>query len=597
MNARILVVGLGLTGCSLTLGLSDEQPCSSDADCVYSDGQGTCVNNVCRPPSAGSDTEGTLTTGAPTTMDPTLTSTTTPDTTSDTLPLTDSGMEESSSSTGTPTQCSVNGDCDLDERCGEEGTCVDLLSPECQIVQYADEDDRDNVVFIGSIFPTGGAFENLVQPLENAHQLAVEDFNEETTLQGDRQIAWVGCDSTAGADAAVTGAQHLVDNVGVRAIIGPVFSESVLAVAEEVTIASDVLLVTPTASAVSITGLDDNDLVWRTIAPDVYQANAIIDRMDDLQSDAFPLQRLLVLAKDDAYGNGLREAVQPALEAVLPGTVELYFATYENPVTFDSQDEMLAAYGAHIAGAFGSLPATYTNPEDHFTDVLIIGTSEAQSLLYAYISAWSTTLGPPLPDPPLPRFTFSHGGVPDMERYIEDIGVIPGTEPLEPLAPLIQNQLQGITPVVFDEQNFASFNIRYRIRFNDQEPLSASALSYDATLATLFAMCTVAEDDPLTGAALASAMPRLMDPSGTFVSFSGSALDFISEARNALVVDGGSVDLRGVSGELLWDDAGDIRTNLLGWDLLDNAGSPLLTPTRTYILNEAPAEDGAWIDL
>jgi hypothetical protein len=101
----------------------------------------------------------------------------------------------------------------------------------------------------------------------------------------------------------------------------------------------------------------------------------------------------------------------------------------------------------------------------------------------------------------------------------------------------------------------------------------------------------------VTGAAIADAMPRLMDPDGSFVSFSGATLAFISQARNALVVANGSVDLRGVSGELLWDDEGDIRTDLLGWDLLDNAGSPLLAATRTYLLDAAPAEGGAWSDL
>jgi hypothetical protein len=452
-------------------------------------------------------------------------------------------------------------------------------------------------VFLGTIFPTGGAFANLVQPLENATQLAIEDFNAETTLQGDRRVAWVGCDDTTGADAAVAAAQHLVHDVGVPAIVGPVFSESTLAIAEEVTIDEGVFVITPTASAVSITELSDDNLVWRTIAPDTYQAHAIVDRVVDLRDDPSPLERLLVLAKDDAYGDGLRAAVQPALEAALPANVELHFETYENPAVFTSQEEMAASYGAVIASAFESLPTTYSDADDHFTDVLVIGTSEAQAMLYAYISAWSLTMAPPAPDPPLPRFMFSHGAVPDMARYVSDIGVLPGTEPLAPLVPLIQSRLEGVTPVVFDPDNFAAFNIRYRIRFNDQEPITASSLSYDATLATLFAMCTVGDDEAVTGARIADAMPRLMAPGSAVVSFSGATLAFVSQARNALVVEDGSVDLRGVSGELLWDGEGDIRTDLLGWDLVDNAGQPLLAATRTYLLDPAPAEDGAWSDL
>ena len=96
--------------------------------------------------------------------------------------------------------------------------------------------------------------------------------------------------------------------------------------------------------------------------------------------------------------------------------------------------------------------------------------------------------------------------------------------------------------------------------------------------------------------------PSLMDGGADLISFSGATLQFISEARNALAVEGGSVDLQGVSGELTWDDAGDIRTGLLGWILADNDGDPmvvdpLLTAVRTYVLDEAPATDGNWVQL
>ncbi len=602
-----LGVGLGLLagGCSLSLDLDDTQPCSSDDECVYSNGQGRCVDDVCQPPSgdegstsepSSTDATMTATATAPTATDP---STTDPTTGTDTT-----GPSDTESDTDVAA-CTQNTDCASDQRCGEAGACVELLSTECQILQYPDNDDfdRNDVVYIGSIMPTGGAFENLIQPLQNAMQLAVEDFNAETSLQGDRRIAWVACDSTAGLDAAVAAGQHLVDNVGVPAIIGPVFSESVLEIASEITVDNDVFLISPTATATSISELADDDLVWRTIAPDTYQASGIVDRMVALRGlDASTrLERLLVLAKGDTYGSGLLGAIQSELEDALPG-VEIYASTYENPTNFDSQDELLASYGATLAGAFTDLPGTFTDREDHYTDVLILGTSEAQSLLYGYMSVWATfQVPPPDPSPGLPRFTFSHGAVPDMQRYINDIGKLDGTDGLVPLKPLINASLQGISPIIFDIDNFGAFNIRYRIRFNNQDALTSSSLSYDAALATFFAMSAIPGDEQITGSKIAATFPSLMDTDGTAISFSGSTLSFISEARNAMAVDGGSVDLQGVSGELTWDEAGDIRTGLLGWDLLDNDPGadvdPLLTAARTYILNEAPATDGTWVDL
>lgn len=607
---------LALSGCTLSLGLDDQQPCSNDDECVYSNGQGSCENNVCVPPDGdGSDdttatsTGGTMTETTPTgPTDPTMTMTMSGPTSTDPSTTTSDDTDTDTDSETDVTACSQNTDCSTDERCGDDNTCITLLSAECQSIQYPENDDfdRNTVVFVGSVLPTGGAFANLVQPIENATQLALEDFNSQTTLQGDRQIAWVACDSTAGIDAALAASAHLTNNVGVPAIIGPVFSESVLAVAADVTVDAGVFIISPTATATSISDIEDNNLVWRTIPPDTYQTNGFIDRVADLRAlpEEQRLSRLLILAKDDAYGTGLLGGMQSEIEAALPG-VEVAAATYENPLNFDTQDELLASYGATLAGAFGLLPGTYEEREDHYTDVFILGTSEAQSLLYAYISTWGTfQVPPPNPSPPLPRFTFSHGVVPEMQRMVSDIGELDGTEPLEPLRELINNSLEGISPIIFDAENFAAFNIRYRIRFNNQDAITSSSLSYDAALATFFAMSAIPGDEEITGAGIAAAYPSLMDPDGTAISFSGSTLDFISEARNTLSVEGGSVDLQGVSGELTWDEAGDIRAGLFGWNNLDTNPdpgpdnvTPLLTPLRTYVLNEAPAADGVWIDL
>ena len=114
-------------------------------------------------------------------------------------------------------------------------------------------------------------------------------------------------------------------------------------------------------------------------------------------------------------------------------------------------------------------------------------------------------------------------------------------------------------------------------------------------------MCTVAADADVTGAAIAAAMPKLVDPDGEFISFSGSDLSFIGDARNALATEGGSVDLQGVSGELQWDLAtGDVRADVWGWDVLDMSGDgsmPNAAPTRIYLLDAEPATDGTWMPI
>jgi len=597
---RFAAVGvmLGLPSalaCSLALDLDQKISCTADADCLYSGGPGSCEDGFCRPPgSSETGSSGTDSTTPTTTDDPTsVTMTTTLDTTVN--PTTTADSSSSSSETeGTtgPTGCALNSECEMDQRCGPEGTCLELLSPECQILEWPDGGDVDNVVFVGSIMPTGAPFTNLVQPLENAVQLAIEDFNQETTLQGDRQVAWVGCDDSMGGTAAVDAARHLIDNVGVPAIVGPIFSESVLDVANDVAIDSGTFLMAPAATAMSIATLDDNDLVWRTISGDVYQANALVDRMIDLDSGADPdvgaepVTNLVILAKDDAYGNGILNDILPDLQAAFP-SAEIYTDVYPDPTSFGSMDELLGSYALVLSAVFEHQEATSA-----VSHVLFLGTSEIQVLLYSYLATvWQAQGGPR----PMPRFTVSHGAVPELERFIDETPA-----GLAAVKPLIESQLQGTSPVVLNPVNFAAFSIRYQIRFDEQEPLTSSALSYDSTMSTLFAACTIAAEDPVTGAGIAAGMPRLVDGDGDVISFSGAAVSLKRNARNSLATDG-SVDLQGVSGELQWDvTTGDVRADVWRWDILDpseppDGSDPNPQPTWIYLLDPIPATDGAWV--
>jgi hypothetical protein len=350
---------------------------------------------------------------------------------------------------------------------------------------------RDDAVFIGSIMPIGGPFGTAAQPLENSVRLAVEDFNAVTALQGGRQIPRVRCEDGQGIDAAIARAEHLVSAVAAAAIIGPTTNEHVLATAG-VTVSAGTFSITPTASAMSIADLDDDQLVWRTIPGDVYQSSALVDRFRDLDS-ADGVGNLLMLAKDDAYGNGILSAIISDLESDLPSVTQ---ATYAHPATFASQEELQSAYEAVLTDVSGDGP---------FTHVLFIGTSENQVLLYSYLFQ----VGGPAFDEPMPLFTVTHGAVPEAR------------------------------------------------------------------------------------AGIAAGMPRLVDAGRPFISFSGSDLSFIVDARNALSTGDGSVDLQGVSGELQWDIAtGDIRADVWGWDVLDpsmppDGSMPTAAPTRIYCLGPA----------
>lgn len=587
-------LGLPLgTACSLVLDLEPGAPCTSDEDCEYIDqGFGRCVDGSCQAPDGTEPTGDTTVGPGPTT---------TPDTTGssdDTASTTaeETATEDSTTTTG-PVECTVNSDCGDTERCGDDSVCVTLLSTECTIVQWP-EDERDNVEFLGSIMPTSPPFDGLVVPLQNAHQLAVEDFNNHVSLQDGQKIAWVGCDSTGGAATAVAAAEHLRDNVGVNAIVGPVFSESVREVAEEVTVPADIFIISPTASAPSLSNFDDDNLVWRVTPSDVYQGNAIIDRFTiDLGIDS-GASRLLVLNKDDAYGNELRDFIGSDLNAYFDN---VYFASYPGPETFGSMPELLAAYGEVLGQALVepgvTSPAMYANPEDHYTHILIIGTSEAEVFVVSYLGLWAQNYYAQNPAIPLPLITLSHGAVPQMEQMVAGVGVNPGTEALAPFRPLLWNNMRGTSPNIFDPENFDAFNFRYQIRFMNEQALTSSSLSYDAAMAAMFAMVTVPAGEEITGTAIANGMASLNDPMGTPISFGDLVAVFVQEARNTLAA-GNTVDLQGVSGALDWDPSnGEIRADVLGWRLAGTDAAPLLNPYCLYALDPEPATSGIWVNV
>jgi Periplasmic binding protein len=583
-----LALGLPLgAACSLSLDLDPNRACTNDSECEYTLGFGTCVDGFCQPPNGSESGDSTMGPGTSTGPDPD--STTVQLDTSGSSTTTDDTTEDSSS-TGV-VDCKLNSQCNDDQRCSSMGMCTDLLSAECNILQWPEE-GHDDVVFLGSIMSTSGIFADLVQPLENAFQLAVEDFNDYATLQDDKRVVWVGCDASAGIDAAVAAAEHLRDNVETPAIVGPIFSEQVRDIAEQVTVPAGMFVISPTASAPSLSNFDDDNLVWRVTPNDVYQGNALIDRF---ASDLSPApERMLVLNKDDAYGNELRDLIAADLLDITPN---VHFASYPGPETFPDEDAMLASYGGILGGALtqagiAQSAGAYDSPDDHYTHVLILGTSEGEAFIVNYLGIWAQLYG----FAPFPLITTSHGVVPKLPDIVANVGITPGTEPLAPLRPLLFSAIRGTSPNIFDPANFNAFNIRYKIRFNDQDAISSSSLGYDAGMATMFAMATVPDGEEITGARIAEGMASLNDPMGTLILFDSMVGTWIQNARNELAA-GNTVDLQGVSGALNWDpDNGEIRADVLGWRLGGTDAAPTLNPYCLYLLDPEPAVDGIWLN-
>lgn len=583
-----------LLGCSLALDFTE---CTANSDCMTAEGeQGTCEAGKCVAPSGDSNDE---TTGpgpdseATTPDSPTTTSTSEPPTTGETtVDVTVTSTSTSPTDTTDPTTDTTTGDlaCALTSECegslGDgfvciEGACVNALSSECTKLVWPSVGTHDKVVFIGSIIPATPPYDSLTLPLQNALQLAIADYNKTTDLPGGHRIAWISCDDKGKVDRAIAAAQHLTGALKIQAIVGPIFSEQVIDVAEQVTIDAGAFLVTPTATAKEITTLVDDGLVWRMISSDVYQSNAVADRVLELEMPV--TTKLSLLHKDDAYGNGIASGVVKRLMAPLGDGLDLY--PYPDPVS-KPPDQIMEDYALILSQAWGPMGA-------HPDTIVLAGTSEVRDLILGVLLLWSSEN----PPPPLPRFIVTHGAVPSMEDVVNNDGV-----PAMLKQPLM-SLLTGTAPVIFDPQNFASFNARYKLVFNEQDAITPTSLSYDAGMMVMFAMAAVPMGEAITGAAIRDNITKLQDPMGTKVSFgdvNGLDLTFIKTAHNALV-NGNTVDLKGVSGELEFDlVTGEVRTDVIGWGLVPKMGdpnTPVLTPLQIYVLQDPPSEMGMWVDL
>jgi serine/threonine-protein kinase len=154
----------------------------------------------------------------------------------------------------------------------DTGVCVALEAPGCHVLATPQSLASDDTIWFGAMYPTSGpSASGYGQPAMEAVDLGRRDFDE--TIGGlppvraggpRRPIAMIACDD---AEDPARVAAHLVNNVGVPAILGFARSKEVLDLAESLFIPKGVLaLATNTATMLSTIQHAPGQprLVWRT---------------------------------------------------------------------------------------------------------------------------------------------------------------------------------------------------------------------------------------------------------------------------------------------------------------------------------------------
>ncbi len=157
----------------------------------------------------------------------------------------------------------------------------------------------DKTTKIGTLFDVTGDLGVYGPPSLLAVDLAVELINEAGGINGGVLEA-VHRDSATSEQIAIDAASALVNVDGVSGIIGSVSSGVSIAVAESVTIPSDIVLVSPASSSPAISTLDDNDLVFRTYPSDALQGVVLASLVTELG-----YRNVATTYINNAYGEGL----------------------------------------------------------------------------------------------------------------------------------------------------------------------------------------------------------------------------------------------------------------------------------------------------
>jgi len=129
--------------------------------------------------------------------------------------------------------------------------CVPVQSDDCAPGEPLDAFQDPNAIVLGTLLTNRGEYVESGLPLQNAVELAAREIRDNVRgLPGGpngtrRPLAFVFCHE---GDDAVRAARHLTDQLRVPAIIGASISDFTIDVANNVTIPSGVLLLSPAAT-------------------------------------------------------------------------------------------------------------------------------------------------------------------------------------------------------------------------------------------------------------------------------------------------------------------------------------------------------------
>lgn len=427
--------------------------------------------------------------------------------------------------------------------CRADKTCAQLTSEDCAEV-FGDYKEPGAIV-LGFLGPLVGDAKGTGEPIRDGAKLALNEIKNNGALPGlgggkPRQVAMVFCHDLGGpTDDPYRAAKHLVDDVGVPAILGPAFSGVMINTAKNVTIPGKVLAISASATSPAITDLADDGLVWRTCPSDALQAIPLAELVPPIEAEVRSEQmltssdqiRVAMTVKGDAYGTGLADAVTPKL-LFNGGKTAVQNGDNFKRVDYGDPSTTMVDYSTVIAEVIGHRPHV----------VLLFGTSEAITEVFNGVeAAW----GDITPAIPRPYYLVPDGG--KLEDLLQAIGNS------DDRRKRVRGTVPGVSGALYD-----AFKLRFKA-FVKADPLAYAETGYDATYLLAYSI-VAAKDEAITG-------PNLVD--GLAHTIKGMEIDAgptdLNKAFQALDA-AGEIDYVGASGPLNFDTAtGEAKADIDIW--------------------------------
>ena len=199
---------------------------------------------------------------------------------------------------------------------------------------------------VGSVAGVTGPIAELVEPILGARNLAAEHVNNQGGLLGGNTYRLMLADSQCDPKAGVDASSKVVNVEQVVAVVGASCSGATNGMVQSVTIPAGVVSLSDSATAPSISELEDNDLVFRVAPSDAYQGSALAR----LAFEA-GFRKLAMTYSNDDYNAGIAAVFDQAFQD-LGGTITSNQMHEPNKPSYRSELSTLAGGGAEGLAIF-----------------------------------------------------------------------------------------------------------------------------------------------------------------------------------------------------------------------------------------------------